>query len=60
MAWLLYTNTCIYLLTGKQPEYQRRILARLDALPRDEHPVISAVVLSDTAIRCAKKPLAQG
>lgn len=47
MAWLLDTNTCIYLLTGKQPDYQRRILARLDALPRDERPVISAVVLSE-------------
>lgn len=47
MPWLLDTNTCIYLLTGKQPDYQRNILARLDALPRDERPVISSVVLSE-------------
>jgi tRNA(fMet)-specific endonuclease VapC len=47
MAWLLDTNTCIYLLTGKQPDYQRNILARLDALPRNERPVISSVVLSE-------------
>lgn len=47
MAWLLDTNTCIYLLTGNQPDYQRTILARLDALPRNERPLISSVVLSE-------------
>ncbi|MCL5060874.1 MAG: type II toxin-antitoxin system VapC family toxin [Candidatus Thermoplasmatota archaeon] len=47
MVWLLDTNTCIYLLTGKHPDYQRNILARLDALPRNERPVISSVVLSE-------------
>jgi tRNA(fMet)-specific endonuclease VapC len=47
VTWLLDTNTCIYLLAGKRPDYQRRILARLDALPRNERPVISAVVLSE-------------
>mgnify|MGYP001317456820 CR=1 FL=1 len=47
MAWLLDTDTCIYLLTGKHPDYQRNILARLDALPRNERPVISSVVLSE-------------
>lgn len=47
MTWLLDTDTCIYLLTGKLPDYQRNILARLDALPRDERPVISTIVLSE-------------
>lgn len=47
MAYLLDTNTCIYLLTGNQPDYQRNILARLEALPRNERPVISTVVLSE-------------
>ena len=47
MPWLLDTNTCIYLLTGKLPDYQSNILARLDALPRNERPVISSVVLSE-------------
>ena len=47
MAWLLDTNTCIYLLTGNQPDYQQSILARLDALPRNERPLISSVVLSE-------------
>ena len=47
MAWLLDTNTCIYLLTGKHPDYQRNILARLDALPRNERPFVSSVVLSE-------------
>mgnify|MGYP006385446697 FL=1 len=47
MAWLLDTNTCIYLLTGNQPDYQRNILARLDALPRNERPLVSSVVLSE-------------
>ena len=47
MAWLLDTNTCIYLLTVNQPDYQSNILARLDALPRNERPLISSVVLSE-------------
>ena len=47
MAWLLDTDTCIYLLTGKQPVFQKNILARLDALPRGERPLISTVVLSE-------------
>ena len=47
MAWLLDTNTCIYLLTGNQPDYQLNILTRLDALPRNERPLISSVVLSE-------------
>jgi tRNA(fMet)-specific endonuclease VapC len=47
LAWLLDTNTCIYLLTGKHPDYQRNILARLDSLPRNERPAISSVVLSE-------------
>jgi tRNA(fMet)-specific endonuclease VapC len=47
MVYLLDTNTCIYLLTGRQPDYQRSILARLDALQRNERPVISTVVLSE-------------
>jgi len=47
MAWLLDTNTCIYLLTGNQPDYQHSILARLDALPRNERPLISSIVLSE-------------
>jgi tRNA(fMet)-specific endonuclease VapC len=47
MAWLLDTNSCIYLLTGNQPDYQHNILARLDTLPRNERPLISSVVLSE-------------
>jgi len=47
MAYLLDTDTCIYLLTDKQPGYQRNILARLDTLPRTERPKISTVVLSE-------------
>jgi tRNA(fMet)-specific endonuclease VapC len=45
--YLLDTDTCIYLLTGNQPGYQRNILARLDALPRNERPKISTIVLSE-------------
>lgn len=47
MTWLLDTNTCIYLLTGNQPDFQRNILTRLDALPRNERPLISSIVLSE-------------
>jgi tRNA(fMet)-specific endonuclease VapC len=45
--YLLDTDTCIYLLTGNQPDYQRNILARLDALPRNQRPKISTIVLSE-------------
>jgi tRNA(fMet)-specific endonuclease VapC len=47
MPVLLDTNTCIYLLTGNHPDYQRNILVHLDALPRNERPLISSVVLSE-------------
>ena len=47
MRYLLDTDTCIYLLTGNQPTYQQNILARLDALPRNERPVISTITLSE-------------
>jgi tRNA(fMet)-specific endonuclease VapC len=47
MAWLLDTDTCTYLLTGKQPAFQKSVLSRLDALPRNERPLISTVVLSE-------------
>ncbi|MDD5296981.1 MAG: type II toxin-antitoxin system VapC family toxin [Rhodocyclaceae bacterium] len=45
MDYLLDTNICIYLLTGRQPEFQQRILARLEALPSDAQVYLSSVVV---------------
>jgi tRNA(fMet)-specific endonuclease VapC len=47
MAYLLDTDTCIYLLTGNQPRHQRNILVRLDALPRNERPMVSTITVSE-------------
>jgi tRNA(fMet)-specific endonuclease VapC len=47
MAYLLDTNICIYLLTPRQPEWQERVLARLEALPNDTPVYLSSVTVSE-------------
>lgn len=49
MIYLLDTNICIYLLTGRQPEFQQRILARLEALPNDAQVQLSSIVVFELA-----------
>ena len=43
MNYMLDTDTCIYLMTGRQRERQSRILARLDRLAPDENLLLSSV-----------------
>lgn len=45
MPYMLDTNICVYLLTGRQPEFQQRILARLEALPSNVPVYLSSVVV---------------
>lgn len=47
MGYMLDTNICIFLLTQRQPEYQQRILARLEALPNDVPVYLSSITVSE-------------
>ena len=47
MGYMLDTNICIFLLTQRQPEYQQRILARLEALPNDVSVYLSSITVSE-------------
>ena len=44
MNYMLDTDTCIYLMTGRHPERQSRVLAKLDKLAPDENLLLSSVV----------------
>lgn len=43
MNYMLDTDTCIYLMIGRHPERQSRILAKLDKLAPDENLLLSSV-----------------
>lgn len=47
MGYMLDTNICIFLLTQRQPEYQKRILARLEAMPNDVPVYLSSITVSE-------------
>ena len=47
MNYMLDTNTCIYLMTGKDPAWQQNILARLEALGADDEVSLSSIVVSE-------------
>ena len=47
MNYMLDTNTCIYLMTGKEPAWQQSILARLETLGADDAVALSSVVVSE-------------
>ncbi len=47
MNYMLDTNTCIYLMTGSQPAWQQKILARLEALGTRDEVYVSSVVVSE-------------
>ncbi len=44
MNYMLDTDTCIYLMTGRHPERQSRIVARLVKLAPNENLLLSSVV----------------
>jgi len=45
MVYMLDTNACIHLLTERNPDFQRRILEKLEALPADVAVLLSSVVV---------------
>ena len=45
MGFMLDTNACIHLLTDRYPDFQRRILQKLEALPSDVPVLLSSVVV---------------
>lgn len=47
MNYMLDTNACIYLMTGKDPAYQQNILARLEALDSGDEVSLSSIVVSE-------------
>lgn len=44
MNYMLDTGTCTYVMTGRHPERQSRIVAKLDKLAPDENLILSSVV----------------
>jgi len=44
MNYMLDTDTCIYLMSGRHGERQSRILARLDRLAPEENLILSSIV----------------
>jgi tRNA(fMet)-specific endonuclease VapC len=47
MNYMLDTNTCIYLMTSRYPDYQANIVAHLDALMEEDEVFLSSVVVAE-------------
>lgn len=47
MNYLLDTDTCIYLMTDREPRRRQRILTHLEALPPDEIVYLSSVTVME-------------
>lgn len=47
MNYLLDTDTCIYLMTDREPRRRERILTHLEALPPDEIVYLSSVTVME-------------
>ena len=54
MSYMLDTNTCIYLMTDRQPQYQLNILKRFDKLKPDQHLHLSSVVVFELSYGAQK------
>jgi len=46
MNYLLDTDTCIYLMTEREPKKQARIVAHLEAVKPDESVYLSSITVS--------------
>lgn len=57
MDLMLDTNICIYLLTSRHPEFQQRILTRLESLPDEVTVMLSSVVVSELSYGVRKSRL---
>ncbi len=54
MGYMLDTDTCIYLLAGREPDKQRKILARLEALDPGETVHLSSIVVAELSYGAQK------
>jgi tRNA(fMet)-specific endonuclease VapC len=54
MSYMLDTDTCIYLMAGREPDKQRKILARLEALDPGEPVHLSSIVVSELSYGAQK------
>lgn len=45
MGYMFDTNACIHLLTDRYPDFQRRILEKLEAIPNDVPILLSSVLV---------------
>lgn len=54
MNYMVDTNTCIYLMTGRHPERQARILNQLDKLAPDESLYLSSIVVFELSYGAQK------
>lgn len=54
MNYMLDTNTCIYLMTDREPQKQQNILARLERLNADDQIYLSAIVVSELSYGAQK------
>jgi len=54
MHYMLDTDTCIYLITGREPQKQKNILAKLESLNQDEFVYLSSIVVSELSYGAQK------
>ena len=54
MSYMLDTDTCIYLMTGREPQRQQKILAKLEALDPGEPVHLSSIVVSELSYGAQK------
>ena len=54
MSYMLDTDTCIYLITGREPQKQQNILAKLESLDQGEFVHLSSIVVSELSYGAQK------
>lgn len=54
MRYMLDTDTCIYLITGREPQKQQNILAKLESLEQGEFVHLSSIVVSELSYGAQK------
>lgn len=54
MNYMLDTNTCIYLMTSRDPARQQHIIHKLEALAPDEIVFLSSIVVSELSYGAQK------
>ena len=54
MSCMLDTDTCIYLMTGRDPQKQQNILAKLESLDQGEFVYLSSIVVSELSYGAQK------